>query len=128
MRVLRSWIVLVPVAFLSTCHAPSCHAPSRNISGQYCDRANNDNTSGYWTQDSQCTLVTYSPTQVTISAQFKGPWFATSPAGEGCSYPVGNPHVTCRRICGDLAQGKQIGRVVNVGVNPPGYAAFDQLE
>lgn len=98
----------------------------------YCDDANDDNGSPYLTMDSKCTLVTYDSVGTHISASVKGPQTDHSPLGQTCAKGVGgisNPAVTCRRICGDLPNGKTPGNPTNVGIAPSSpHASIDMFE
>jgi hypothetical protein len=105
---------------------------SARATAAYCDDANDDNDSPYLTMDSKCTVVSYDSAGTHISARVKGPQTDHSPFGQTCAKGfagISNPAVTCRRVCGDLPNGKTAGTPMNAGFGPPSaYTSIDLFE
>jgi hypothetical protein len=99
----------------------------RLLGQAYCEDAGSTGPKEYPEMASKCTLVRQGVTRTTISARFLGPQLRANKSDPVCSYPAKT--VTCRRLCGDLPEGKTPGAVVEKGILPPSFARFeDNLE
>lgn len=64
------------------------------------------------------STVAYGPGYVSVWGEVYGSYLRTDSVDPGCD----EIHAICRRICGDLPPGKEVGRVSGVGISPPDYA------